>query len=163
MFGKKNSNEDIQQKEDFEDSNDVPGLSLGNSQLDGEVSNPRTVEEVPGYQSETFQSLTPPIIVKPSILSQGFEFEGTIRSSGPMIISGRVIGKLVAGDITVESEGFVDGEITADTLTVKGNVLGDIRCRELTVGPAAHVDANSYFDTIEVQRGGKILGILNKT
>ena len=163
MFGKKNSNEDIQPKEDFEDSNDVPGLGLGDSHLDGEVANPSPDEELLGYQSETLQSLTPPVIVKPSILSQGFEFEGTIRSTGPMIISGRVIGKLVAGDITVESEGFVDGEITADTLTVKGNILGDIRCRELTVGPAAHVDANSYFDTIEVQRGGKILGILNKT
>ncbi|MBT8584572.1 polymer-forming cytoskeletal protein [Polynucleobacter paneuropaeus] len=161
MFGKKNSNEGTLPIEKFEDSKDSLGVSLGDSRPDDEIVN-TSPEAVSAYQIETLQSLTPPIITKPSILSQGFEFEGIIRSAGPMIISGRVIGKLAGRDITVENEGFVDGEITADTLTVKGNVLGDIRCRELTVGPAAHVDANSYFDTIEVQRGGKISGILNK-
>ena len=122
------------------------------------------IDFVPPVQlTDTFESLATPIIAKPSVLSQGCEFEGKIRSSGALIISGRVIGSLTAKDITIENDGFVDGEIQADTLTVKGNALGELRCRELTVGPIAKVDANSYFDTIQVQRGGKISGILNKS
>lgn len=162
MFGKKNSNEGITLKEEIEDSRDSLGVNLSDTEQDGEIEDRILDNDALVNRIETLQSLTPPMITKPSILSQGLEFEGEIRSTGPMIISGRVKGKLAAKDITVESEGFVDGEITADSLTVKGHVTGNIRCSELIVGPAAHVDANSYFDAIEVQRGGKISGVLNK-
>ena len=159
MFGKKNLNGDLMLSKEIEDLANI--AELGDNE--DKAGTEHVAEPIDIAPADTFESLATPIIAKPSVLSQGCEFEGKIHSSGTLIISGHVIGSLTAKDITIENDGFVDGEIQADSLTVKGNALGEIRCRELTVGPIAKVDANSYFDTIQVQRGGKISGILNKS
>jgi len=169
MFGKKKSNEEIELAESLDQSDEVIQVSFSESSSEGRTEIPPEdlVEapqvEAPTDMAERLEVLTAPVITKPSILSQGFEFEGTLKSSGALIISGRIVGNISAGVITIEEEGIVDGHIKADALTVKGNVLGEIYCRELTVGPNAHVAADSHFDTIEVQRGGKISGMLNKS
>ncbi len=169
MFGKKNSKEEIGLAESLEHSDETIQVSSSeNPSEDHAEILSDDLDASPQVETKTdiaerLEVLTAPVITKPSILSQGIEFEGTIKSSGALIISGRIVGDISAGVITIEEEGIVDGHIKADALTIKGNVLGAIYCRELTVGPNAHVAADSHFDTIEVQRGGKISGMLNKS
>ncbi|NBV72513.1 MAG: hypothetical protein EBR60_10840, partial [Burkholderiaceae bacterium] len=48
---------------------------------------------------------------KPSIISEGFEFVGTITSDGVLNISGVIKGKVTAKSVLVDSTGLVEGEL----------------------------------------------------
>ena len=95
---------------------------------------------------------------KPSIISEGFEFVGTITSDGVLNVSGVIKGKVTAKSVLVDSTGLVEGELFSDQVMVKGKVLGDINCDELNIGPLAEVDGSVSYDSVHIQRGGKIKG-----
>jgi len=95
---------------------------------------------------------------KPSIISEGFEFVGTITSDGVLNISGVIKGKVTAKSVLVDSTGLVEGELFSDQVMVKGKVLGDINCYELNIGPLAEVNGSVSYDSVHIQRGGKIKG-----
>lgn len=95
---------------------------------------------------------------KPSIISEGFEFVGTITSEGTLNIAGIVKGKITAKAVLVDVEGQVEGELNSDSLMIKGKVIGDVRCQELNIGPRAYVDGTVTYQNIHIQRGGKIAG-----
>ena len=99
---------------------------------------------------------------KPSIISEGFEFVGTITSDGVLNISGVIKGKVTAKSVLVDSTGLVEGELFSDQVMVKGKVLGDINCDELNIGPLAEVDGSVSYESVHIQRGGKIKGHFNK-
>jgi cytoskeletal protein CcmA (bactofilin family) len=105
---------------------------------------------------------TPRVPSKPSIISEGFEFVGTITSEGTLNIAGVVRGKITAKSVLVDVEGLVEGELNADLLMVKGKVTGDVRCQDLNVGPRAIVDGTIAYQNIHIQRGGKVAGKFNK-
>jgi len=95
---------------------------------------------------------------KPSIISEGFTFEGTIISDGVLNISGTVRGKITAKSVLIDSSGKVDGELNSEQLVIKGQLHGDVSCEDLNVGPLAHVDGNINYKYIHIQRGGKVSG-----
>jgi cytoskeletal protein CcmA (bactofilin family) len=112
------------------------------------------IEQSPQY--DVTSGRTNPI--KPSIISEGFEFVGTITSQGVLNISGVIKGKVTAKSVLVDATGLVEGELFSDQVMVKGKVLGDINCDELNIGPLAEVDGSVSYDSVHIQRGGKIKG-----
>lgn len=104
----------------------------------------------------------PRIPLKPTIISEGFEFVGTITSNGTLHIAGLIKGKISANTVLVDLKGQVEGEMKADHLMVKGSIKGDIRCKELNIGPRATVDGTVYYQNIHIQHGGKVAGTFNK-
>lgn len=104
------------------------------------------------------QSPAPRALTKPSIISEGFEFVGTITSEGTLNIAGVVKGKITARSVLVDVEGQVEGELNADSLMVKGKVVGEVQCQDLNVGPRAYVDGSITYQNIHIQRGGRVAG-----
>lgn len=100
----------------------------------------------------------PNVLTKPSIISEGFTFEGTITSDGVLNIAGTVRGKITAKSVLIDSTGQVDGELNSEQLVIKGQLKGDVNCEDLNVGPVAHVDGNISYKYIHIQRGGKVAG-----
>ncbi len=100
--------------------------------------------------------------LKPSIISEGFEFIGEIRSSGYLTIDGTVRGTLALHSIQIGVSGVLDGNVTCDTMNVKGNFSGALDCRDLTIGSRALVDGKVSFKSITIQRGGVVKGELKK-
>lgn len=109
------------------------------------------------------QTLSPARPTKPSIISEGFEFIGSITSEGTLNIAGTVKGKVSARSILVDVEGYIEGELTSDVLVVKGRIVGDVTCQELNIGPRALIEGTISYQHIHVQRGGRIAGKFNKT
>ncbi|MGE5523796.1 MAG: bactofilin family protein, partial [Rhodospirillaceae bacterium] len=101
-------------------------------------------------------------LMKPSIISEGFELVGDLISTGVVHVEGTVRGKLALSTITIGSKGVVDGTIQCETLHVKGRFSGTAHCRELTLSAGASVDGQVYYSTLAVQRGAKITGELVK-
>jgi cytoskeletal protein CcmA (bactofilin family) len=98
------------------------------------------------------------VLAKPSIISEGFTFEGTITSDGVLNIAGTVRGKITAKSVLIDSSGQVDGELNSEQLVIKGQLKGDVNCEDLNVGPLAQVDGNISYKYIHIQRGGRVAG-----
>lgn len=128
---------------------------------ENEFANTHNTDESVHYDvSETQGGLTPLIArpTKPSIISEGFEFIGSITSEGTLNIAGIVKGKISAKSVLVDVEGQVEGELTSETLAVKGKIVGEVICQDLNVGPRAFIDATISYQNIHIQRGGKVAG-----
>ena len=126
-------------------------------------SAPQEQESAPvAYVSETVTRVESvarsSALAKPSIISEGFTFEGTITSDGILNIAGTVRGKITAKSVLIDSSGQVDGELNSEQLVIKGQLKGDVNCDDLNVGPLAHVDGNISYKFIHIQRGGKVAG-----
>ncbi len=100
--------------------------------------------------------------LKPSIISEGFEFIGEIRSAGYLTIDGVVRGTLALHSIQIGTSGVLDGNVTCDTMNVKGNFSGKLDCRDLTIGSRAVVEGDVSFKSITIQRGGVVKGDMRK-
>ena len=138
-----------------------PVDSVEEAQIE-EASMPEEVNESEAIDAELVTQTTRAMPTKPSIISEGFEFVGTITSEGTLNIAGVVKGKITAKSVLIDVEGQVDGELNADHLMVKGKVIGDVTCQDLNVGPRAFMDGSITYQNIHIQRGGRVAGKFNQ-
>ena len=62
-----------------------------------------------------------------TVLATDIEFNGTIQFSKPLMIKGKVSGKIESNnDLTIEETADVRATIYADRVIVKGHVIGNI-------------------------------------
>jgi cytoskeletal protein CcmA (bactofilin family) len=101
-------------------------------------------------------------LIKPSVISEGFEFTGEIRAPGALGVEGVITGKLAVDSLTIGAQGIVNGEVAADTVNVKGKFSGQMVCQDITIGGRSVVDADLTYASIVVQRGGVVKGDLHK-
>ena len=100
--------------------------------------------------------------LKPSVISEGFEFIGEIRSNGYLTIDGTVRGTLSLHSVQIGATGTLDGNLVCETVNVKGNFSGSLDCSDLTIGSRAIVDGKLTYKSITIQRGGVVKGELRK-
>lgn len=136
---------------------------IADEQLDAYAQSSSTEEEIIAATSSYEQvsraeTVGRPGVAKPSIISEGFIFEGTITSDGILNIAGTVRGKITAKSVLIDASGHVDGELNSDQLVIKGHLKGEVNCEDLNVGPLAHVDGTISYKYIHIQRGGKVSG-----
>jgi cytoskeletal protein CcmA (bactofilin family) len=142
MFGKKTDNE--------------------NSEFSSEE--PISNEVVADNENENFESATQSsnASLKPSIISEGFEFTGDMKSGGSITVDGTFKGNLSVQTLLIGAGGYVDGTVTADSINVKGKLSGTVTCRDLVIGGRASVDGALSYSSITIQRGGTIKGDLKR-
>ena len=140
MFGKKTENENSEFSSEEPVSNEV-------------------VEENENFETATQNSNAS---LKPSIISEGFEFTGDMKSGGSITVDGTFKGNLSVQTLLIGAGGFVDGTVTADSINVKGKLAGTVSCRDLVVGGRATVDGALSYSSITIQRGGTIKGDLKR-
>jgi cytoskeletal protein CcmA (bactofilin family) len=153
MFSKKQNTITDNQEHAEVNSDGMPANLDSDSEL-------RTDAETSAYSDSQPQVAAKPS--KPSIISEGFEFVGSITSDGTLNIAGIVKGKITSRSILVDVEGYVEGELSSNTLVVKGKIVGDVTCHELNVGPRALIEGTISYQHIHVQRGGRVAGKFNK-
>ncbi len=140
MFGKKTENENSEFSSEEPISNEV-------------------VEESENFESAT---QTSSVSLKPSIISEGFEFTGDMKSGGSITVDGTFKGNLSVQTLLIGAGGYVDGTVTADSINVKGKLSGTVSCRDVVIGGRATVDGALSYSSITIQRGGTIKGDLKR-
>jgi cytoskeletal protein CcmA (bactofilin family) len=140
MFGKKTENENSEFSSEEPISNEV-------------------TEENENFESAT---QTSSVSLKPSIISEGFEFTGDMKSGGSITVDGTFKGNLSVQTLLIGAGGYVDGTVTADSINVKGKLSGTVSCRDLVIGGRATVDGTLTYSSITIQRGGTIKGDLKR-
>ena len=98
----------------------------------------------------------------PSIISEGSEFKGNIKTSGEIQIDGVINGNIRAKQIVVGVNGNVRGNITANFLRICGKIEGEIRAETLEIVKTATVKGNVFKKTISIESGSKITGNINE-
>ena len=118
-----------------------------------------TEDQVAPYEQAVRNELgNRPGTAKPSIISEGFTFEGTITSDGVLNIAGTVRGKVTAKSVLIDANGQVDGELNSEQLVIKGQLKGEVYCDDLNIGPLARVEGSISYKYIHIQRGSKVSG-----
>src|SRR5688572_30776818 len=68
---------------------------------------------------------------KHTLIEQGTEFKGTMKSSCPVVVNGRIEGDLTAPELDVTVSGTVQGNIKADRLSSRGVLSGNVDAGDL--------------------------------
>lgn len=68
---------------------------------------------------------------KHTLIEQGTEFKGTMKSTCPVVVNGRVEGELSAPELDVTVTGTVRGNIKANRLSSRGTLSGNIDAGDL--------------------------------
>ena len=98
----------------------------------------------------------------PSIISEGSEFIGNVKTSGEIQIDGVLNGNVKAKQIVVGINGNVRGNLTASFSRILGKVEGEIRAEVLEIVKTATVKGNVFKKTISIESGSKITGNINE-
>ena len=98
----------------------------------------------------------------PSIISEGSDFKGNIKTSGEIQIDGVLNGNVRAKQVVVGINGNVRGNVTANFLRICGKIEGEIRAETLEIVSSASVKGNLYKKTISMEAGSKIIGNINE-
>ena len=159
MFNKRRNDERDKPEASITEASPEPNEPIIQVDTDMHASDPDTAQYPNGNGGVAKPSVNN---LKPSIISEGFEFIGEIRSSGYLTIDGTVRGTLSLHSIQIGVSGVLDGNVTCDTMNVKGNFSGALDCRDLTIGSRAVVDGKVSFKSITIQRGGVVKGELKK-
>jgi cytoskeletal protein CcmA (bactofilin family) len=141
MFGKKTENENSEFSAEQNDSSES-------------IENNGTGESAPQQNSLTS--------LKPSIISEGFEFTGDMKSGGSITVDGTFKGNLAVQTLLIGANGYVDGTVSADSINVKGRLAGTVSCRDIVIGGRATVDGAITYSSITIQRGGTVKGDLKR-
>jgi cytoskeletal protein CcmA (bactofilin family) len=84
---------------------------------------------------------------KQTLIENGTEFKGTMKSTCPVVVNGRVEGELSAPELDVTATGTVRGNIKAERLSSRGSLSGNIDAGDLflsgTVGSKTVIKAKN--------------------
>jgi cytoskeletal protein CcmA (bactofilin family) len=68
---------------------------------------------------------------KHTLIEQGTEFKGTMKSTCPVVVNGRIEGELSAPELDVTTTGTVQGTIKAERLSSRGVLSGNVDAGDL--------------------------------
>lgn len=78
-----------------------------------------------------------------TIIGENTVFQGTIKTKGSIRVDGRLEGNIIeASQVVIGNKGYIQGDITAQSVVVGGKVNGNI----------------TAVDNIELQPGAQVLG-----
>ena len=113
-------------------------------------------------ESKTFKVIENDKGTIPSIISEGSEFKGNVKTSAEIQIDGVLNGNVKAQQIVVGINGNVRGNLTASFSRILGKVEGEIRAEVLEIVKTATVKGNVFKKTISIESGSKITGNINE-
>ena len=113
-------------------------------------------------ESKTFKVIENDKGTIPSIISEGSEFKGNVKTSAEIQIDGVLNGNVKAKQIVVGINGNVRGNLTASFSRILGKVEGEIRAETLEIVKTATVKWNVFKKTISIESGSKITGNINE-
>lgn len=98
-----------------------------------------------------------------TVVGAGTTIEGNVCVPGSLQVDGCIEGTLEAkGDVSVGPDGVITGSVRARNLTVNGLVDGNVEVEaHLCILQGGTVSKDVRYETLEVKRGGKLLGTSN--
>ena len=99
---------------------------------------------------------------KQTIVESGTEIEGIIRSQCAIMVSGTLKGEVSAPDLTVTTQGSVNGKVKVSRLKAEGALAGEIDAESVELSGSISDDTIIRATALEVklnQSGGRKLQV----
>ena len=98
-----------------------------------------------------------------TIISNGVKIEGKVESTGSIRVDGTLKGDLIAkGNVTVGEQGDINGEITANIVTIGGKVVGTVNAKEkLVLETKCVLKGDIITKVLVIEAGAKFYGKSN--
>ena len=106
----------------------------------------------PGGQSATHAPSMP------SVISTDLKVVGDLRCTGDIQIEGTVEGQITAQTVTVSEGAQVSGPICADTVRISGSINGRIEGNAVFLASTANVSGDVVHKTLSVEAGAQFDG-----
>jgi cytoskeletal protein CcmA (bactofilin family) len=94
-----------------------------------------------------------------STLGRGMLVTGNITSVGAVQILGRVKGDIHATSLTIGEGAHVDGNVTAQELTVVGSFKGTVHANSVKLQATAVVDGEVFNKSLTIEQGAQFEGV----
>ena len=94
----------------------------------------------------------------PTIIARDLKIEGNILGSNVIEIEGTIIGTIKGNAVVIHEEGNIEGEITAESLSIQGKFNGTIRAKNINITSKARVTGTIEYGSLSVEDGAYIDG-----
>ncbi len=94
----------------------------------------------------------------PTIIARDLTIEGDLVSANVVEIEGTIKGTIKGNAVVVHEEGIVEGEIVAESLSVRGKVSGNIRAKNINIASKARITGLIEYGLLSVEDGAFIDG-----
>jgi len=96
---------------------------------------------------------------KQTILEDGTEFDGSVKSKCPITVSGKLKGEVLAPSLTITPSGSVQGQVKVSHLKSQGELAGDIEAENVELAGKVNDQTTIRASSLEVmlnQPGSKL-------
>ena len=91
-----------------------------------------------------------------SVIGVEMQINGNIKSSGNLVLKGKVRGYIECDHISISSEGDLKGNIKSLYSTIGGNFIGDVFADTLAIESTASIKGNLYYNNLKAQPGANL-------
>jgi len=100
---------------------------------------------------------------KQTLVEEGTEFKGTLKSSCPVVVSGTIDGEVDAPEITITRSGAVLGAIKAKKVRSQGTLSGNVDAGDVFLAGSVRSNTVIKAKSLEVKLGSSDKGQLEVT
>ena len=98
----------------------------------------------------------------PTIIARDLKIEGQIHSSGLIEIEGVIKGTINGNSVILREEGFIEGEVIAESLSLRGSFEGKIKAKNINISSKAKIHGEIEYEYLSVEDGACIDGQFKK-
>lgn len=99
----------------------------------------------------------------PTIIAKDLKIEGNIFGSSVIEIEGTIIGTIKGNSVVLHEEGNIEGEVVAESLSIRGKFNGTIRAKNITIASKARITGLIEYGSLSVEDGAYIDGQFKQT
>ncbi len=100
---------------------------------------------------------------KQTLVEEGTEFKGTLKSSCPVVVNGTIDGEVDAPEITITRSGAVLGTIKAKKVKSQGTLSGNVDAGDVFLAGSVRSNTVIRAKSLEVRLGSSEKGSLEVT
>ncbi len=94
-----------------------------------------------------------------TVITQGTKLTGDINLNGVLLLDGHLDGNLISdSDVSIGRNGYVNGNIAANTVYISGKVTGNIKTSRLNLLVGGKVEGKIDADSMSVEPHSVING-----
>ena len=94
----------------------------------------------------------------PSIISAGLRVFGNIECDGAVQVDGYVDGDVTCDDLTIGADGTVRGNVNARTVRVIGAVIGSIHAKNAFILSTSRIVGDVIHESLVLEHGARVDG-----
>lgn len=113
---------------------------------------------IDGSLGKKLESISSNFKATPTIIARDLKIEGSILGTGFIEIEGNIKGTINGNSVVLREEGIVEGEVIAESLSLRGRFNGTIRAKNISITSKARVTGMIEYGSLSVEDGAFIDG-----